>query len=66
MTTVLIEDNNVQAKIFVEFLRTLPFATVIETQKKTFEEACTECNGCPSSEFFDELRHQVNNHFRNA
>jgi len=66
MITVMIEDNNIQAKIFVEFIRTLPFAAVIETQEKCFEEACAECNGRPASEFFDELLHQVKKHFNNA
>jgi len=43
MTTVIIEDNSFQAASFVEYARTLPFATVVEEKKKSFEEACVEC-----------------------
>jgi len=66
MTTVVIEDNDVQAKSFIEYIRTLPFATVVGTKKKSFEQAVRECNGRPASEFFDELRHQIKKHFENA
>ena len=34
--------------------------------KKSFEEAVAECNGRPASEFFDELRRQVKEYFKNA
>ena len=63
MITVMIEDNNVQT---VEYTRTQPFTTVVEERKKSFEEACIECNGRPASDFFDELRYQVKKHFENA
>jgi hypothetical protein len=66
MTTVIIESNSAQATSFVEYARTLPFATIVEEKKKSFEEACAECNGRPASEFFDELRYQVKQHFKNA
>jgi hypothetical protein len=35
-------------------------------KKKSFEEAVAECDGRPASEFFDELRRQVKEHFKNA
>ena len=63
MTTVMIEDNNVKT---VEYTHTQPFTTVAEERKKSFEEACIECNGRPASDFFDELRYQVKKHFENA
>ena len=66
MTIVLIEDNHVQAKSFVEYARTLPFATVVAERKKSFEEAVAECNGRPVSEFFNDLRYQIKEHFKNA
>ena len=66
MTTVLIDNNDIQAKSFVEYARTLPFATVVEKKKKSFEEACAECNGRTVTEFFDELRFQIKEHFKNA
>jgi len=66
MTTVYIDSAGVQATNFVEYARTLPFATVVDEKKKSFEEACAECNGRPASEFFDELRYQIKEHFKNA
>ena len=66
MTTIIIESNNVQARNFVEYARKLPFATVLEPEKKSFEEAVYECNGRPASEFFDELRYQVKEHYKNV
>jgi hypothetical protein len=66
MTTILIESNNVQARNFVEYARKLPFTTVLEPEKKNFEEAVIECNGRPASEFFNELRYQVKEHFKNG
>jgi hypothetical protein len=59
MTTVLIEGNSVQAERSVEFTRTMPFATVIEEPKKSFEEACAECNAITVDEFFDELNSRI-------
>ena len=66
MTTILIESNNVQARNFVEYARKLPFTKVLEAEKKSFAEAVAECNGCQASDFFDELRHQVTEHFKNV
>ena len=66
MTTVIIEDESVQAQRFVEYTRTLPFATIVAEKKMSFEEAVKECNGRPASEFFDELRYRTKEHFKNA
>jgi len=63
---MIIKDACPQAMQFVNYARTLPFITVIEATKKSFEEAVIECNGRPASEFFDELSRQVKEHFRNA
>ena len=38
----------------------------IEAKKKSFEEAVVECDGRPANEFFDELRQQVKDYFKNA
>ena len=35
MTTMIIEENSVQAQRFIQFARTLPFATVVETENKS-------------------------------
>jgi len=66
MTTIIIEDKDVQANKFIDFVRTLPFATVVDRKKTTFEEAVAECDGRPASEFFDELTRQIKEHFKNA
>ena len=59
MTTIYIEDNSVQAERFVEFTRTMPFATVVEDKKQSFAEACAECNAITVDEFFDELNSRI-------
>ena len=59
MTTILIEDNSVQAKQFVKFAGTLPYATVVAPKKKSFKEACAECNAITVDEFFDELDERI-------
>jgi len=66
MTTIIIESNNVQARNFVDYARKLPFTKVLEAEKKSFEDEVMECNGRPASEFFNELRYQVNEHFKNV
>ena len=63
MTTVIINNNGVQARSFIEYARTLPFATVVEEKKKSFEEAVVECNGVSVKTFTDELRRQIDEHF---
>ena len=34
-----------------------------ETKKKSFEEACIECNAVPVKTFTDELRRQIDEYF---
>jgi len=59
MTTVIIEENTHTAKMFLEYTRTLPFVKVIETKKKSFEEAAAECNAVPVDAFFNELDSRI-------
>ena len=66
MTTVIIEDNSFQAASFVEYARTLPFATVVEEKKKSFEEACAECNAVSVDFFINELEKRVKQRYQNA
>ena len=63
MITVMIEDNNVQT---VEYTRTQPFTTVVEERKKSFEEACIECNAVSVDYFCDELEKRVKQRYHNA
>ena len=66
MTTIIIEDNSPQAKKLLEYIETLPYATVIDEKKKGFHEAAEECNAVSIGEFIDELKSQVKAHFDNA
>ena len=66
MTTMIIEENSVQAKQFIKYARTLPFTTVVGGKKKSFEEACAECDAVPLDTFIDELKKRVKEGYRNA
>ncbi len=59
MTTIIIEENSLQAKQLLEYIKTLPFVTVVEENKKSFQEAAKECNAVPVKVFTDELRHRI-------
>jgi len=59
MTTVIIKDQSVEAKRFVEYVRTLPFATIVGEKRKSYEEACIECNAVSVDTFFDELNARI-------
>lgn len=63
MTTIIIEENSPQAKQLLEYIKTLPFATVVEEKKKSFREAAKECNAVPVSAFIGELHRQIDEHF---
>lgn len=66
MTTIIIEENSLQAKQLLEYIKTLPYATVIEEKKKSFLEAAEECNAVSVDVFFDELNANIKKHFDNA
>ncbi|SHE82211.1 hypothetical protein [Dysgonomonas macrotermitis] len=66
MTTIIIEENSPQAKQLLEYIKTLPFATVIEEKKKSFREAAAECNAVSVDAFFDELDDRIKKRFVNA
>ncbi len=59
MTTIIIEENSPQAKKLLEYIKTLPFATVVEEKRKSFREAAQECNAVPVRVFTDELRRRI-------
>ncbi len=59
MATIIIEENSPQAKKLLEYIKTLPFATVVEEKKKSFRETAKECNAIPVKVFTDELRHRI-------
>ena len=64
MTTVLIEDTTFQAQQLLNYIKALPFATVVSSNK-SFAQAAKECNAVSVKEFFDEVRRQVNEHYDN-
>ena len=54
-----IDTKTAQAKHFINYVRTLPFATIREPKKKVFEEACVECGAVTVDAFFDELNARI-------
>lgn len=64
MATIIINDNSAQAKQLIEYLKTLPFAKVIEDEAKSFEEAAEECEAVTVNEFINELREQVDKYYK--
>ena len=63
MTTIIIEDKDVQANKFIDFVRTLPFATVVEKKKKSYRQASEECNAVSVDTFFDKLDERIKRRF---
>ncbi len=63
MTTVIIDEKTPQGEYYLQYTRTLPFATVIEEQNQTFDEAVEECNGIDSKAFFAEVRRRINEQY---
>jgi hypothetical protein len=59
MTTMIIEDKSIQAKQFIKFARTLPFTTIVEAKKKSYEEAYAACGAVSVDTFFDELNARI-------
>ena len=62
MDTAVLENNVLEE----QWIGVLPTLRVVEVKKKSFEEAVAECDGRPASEFFDELRRQVKEYYKNA
>jgi len=60
-TTVVFDNNSFQAQQFLNYVSTLPFATIIEEEKeqKSFEQAAAECNAISVDAFFDELNARI-------
>jgi hypothetical protein len=52
----------VQARRFLEYVRTLPFTEVVE-EEKDFRKAVKDCNAVPADEFFDELERRLDRHY---
>jgi hypothetical protein len=64
MTTIVIEENSLQAKRLLEYIRTLPFATIVEEEKKNFREAARDCHAVTADTFFDELDDRIKKRFQ--
>lgn len=65
MTTLIIKDNSSQARHFLNYAKTLPFAKVIEREssKKDFHQAVEACNGTSVDAFFNELDERLKKHY---
>lgn len=63
MTTIIIEEDSPQAKKLLEYIKTLPYVTVVEEEKKSFSEAAKECNAVSVDTFIGELHHQIDEYF---
>ena len=61
MTTVIIEDSSPQAKRFVEFVQTLPFAKVKaeEVKRESVWDAAIADGAISVKDFTDELRNRI-------
>ena len=44
----------------------LPVLPDVKPEKKSFEEACVECNAAPLEIFIDELKKRVKKRYQNA
>ncbi len=65
-TTIIIDDNSIQAKQLIEYIKTLPFVKIVDDKKNTLEEAATVYGSVSVDEFFDELDNKIKEHFKNA
>lgn len=74
MKTIIIEDNNPQARQLLKYIKTLPYATVMDDpqvaeapepmkRKKGFLRAAKACNAVTVDTFIGELRRQIDEHF---
>jgi hypothetical protein len=61
MTTVIIDEKTPQGKQYLQYTRTLSFATVVDSgaKRKSFREASAQCNAVSVDEFFDELNARI-------
>jgi len=66
MTTIIIEENSLQAKQLLEYIKTLPFVTVVKEKKSNFQKAAEECGAVSVDAFFDELDDRIKKHFNHA
>jgi hypothetical protein len=65
MTTIVINENNPQAEQLVKYIKTLPFATIVEDKESklsSWEVAIAE-GAVPAEEFFGEVRRQIKEHY---
>ena len=62
MATIIIEESSSQAKQLLKYIKTLPFATVVEEKQKNLHEAAEECGAVRVDTFFDELDDRIKRH----
>ena len=66
MATIIINDSSTQARHFLNYAKTLPFAKIIEekSSKKSFHQAVEACNGISVDAFFNELDERLKKHYK--
>ena len=65
MTTIIIEDKSPQAKKLIDYIKSLPFVTVVD-DKDSFQEAAENCQALTVDEFFDDLDNRIKKRFDHA
>lgn len=63
MATIIIEEDSPQAKQLLNYIKTLPFVTIVNEKKKNFKEEAAKCNAVEVTTFIDELHRQIDEHF---
>ncbi len=65
MTTIIIEDKSPQAKKLIDYIKSLPFVTVVD-DNDSFQEAAENCQALTVDEFFDDLDNRIKKRFDHA
>jgi hypothetical protein len=66
MTTLIIQEDSLEARSFLQYAKTLSFVEEKKTEKKSFEEASAECHAVSAEVFIEELKERVKQLYRNA
>ena len=65
MTTIIIEDKSPQAKKLIDYIKSLPFVTIVD-DNDSFQEAAENCQALTVDEFFDDLDNRIKKRFDHA
>jgi NADPH-dependent curcumin reductase CurA len=65
MTTLLVDNNSLQAQSFLNFARTLAFVKTVDKQED-FQAALSQCDATTVDAFFDEVDKRIKKRYANA